>query len=266
MPPWPHTLFSTSPWFLPLRPCLQELGWHSFPDAASWQALPDTLRPRTRSGLPVQFIAPALLDAQPYELRIATRGEVATRPANWHDAFNALSWLVWPHSKAALNALHLREMAREEQGQRGRSRDAVTLFDESGLVLACADARLQAALLEHDWTTLFQTRAASWGEQIAAFSFGHALLEKGLAPFIGIVGKVMLVEVAPDWFQLPLEAQLRDLDQQLAARLDQAEALDPRSLPPLPVLGIPGWWPQQDAAFYADTRHFRPRRPVVHPG
>jgi hypothetical protein len=76
----------------------------------------------------------------------------------------------------------------------------------------------------------------------------------------------MLVEVAPDWFQLPLEAQLRDLDQQLAARLDQAEALDPRSLPPLPVLGIPGWWPQQDAAFYADTHHFRPRRPVVHPG
>ncbi|HBZ06685.1 MAG TPA: DUF3025 domain-containing protein, partial [Massilia sp.] len=32
------------------------------------------------------------------------------------------------------------------------------------------------------------------------------------------------------------------------------------SFTPLPVLGVPGWWPEQDAAFYADTSVFRPKR------
>ncbi len=29
---------------------------------------------------------------------------------------------------------------------------------------------------------------------------------------------------------------------------------------PLPVLGVPNWWPDQDAAFYADASVFRPKR------
>jgi hypothetical protein len=29
---------------------------------------------------------------------------------------------------------------------------------------------------------------------------------------------------------------------------------------PLPVLGVPGWWSQQDEAFYADTSVFRAKR------
>jgi len=29
---------------------------------------------------------------------------------------------------------------------------------------------------------------------------------------------------------------------------------------PLPVFGIPGWWPQQDEAFYEDAFVFRPKR------
>ena len=29
---------------------------------------------------------------------------------------------------------------------------------------------------------------------------------------------------------------------------------------PLPVLGVPGWWQGQDAAFYAQTSVFRPKR------
>ena len=33
------------------------------------------------------------------------------------------------------------------------------------------------------------------------------------------------------------------------------------SLTPLPVLGVPGWWPDNaDPGFYADTSVFRPKR------
>jgi hypothetical protein len=28
----------------------------------------------------------------------------------------------------------------------------------------------------------------------------------------------------------------------------------------MPVLGIPGWWPQQDEEFYDDATVFRPKR------
>jgi hypothetical protein len=31
---------------------------------------------------------------------------------------------------------------------------------------------------------------------------------------------------------------------------------------PLPVLGVPGWWPDQDDAFYLDHTVFRPKRPA----
>jgi hypothetical protein len=44
-------------------------------------------------------------------MHIGNTGEVPTRSRNWHDWFNALAWLAWPHSKAALNARHVRAIA-----------------------------------------------------------------------------------------------------------------------------------------------------------
>ncbi|MGQ5523531.1 DUF3025 domain-containing protein [Chitinimonas sp. PSY-7] len=265
MLPWPNYLLHHSPWFTPLLPTLHKLGWQQFPTAEAWAGIPVDLLPVTQSGQTLRFTPPDQLDEQAYELRIAHSGQVATRPDNWHDCFNALCWLAWPQAKAALNALHLREMARERTGQRNRTRDAATLFDESGLVLACADPELAKALHSHDWITLFQTQRTAWGQQLAAYCFGHALQEKGLAPFIGIVAKVIIIKVETGWFGLPLAQQLAALDSELAIRIDTGQLRDPRSLPPLPVLGIPGWWPVQDAAFYANTRHFRPPRQIAHP-
>lgn len=264
-PDWPQALFSGSPWFATLLPVFARLGWQAFPDESTWASLPSGLRPHTVAGLPVRFAVPTAEDERSYEVRIAECGLVATRADNWHDAFNALCWLAWPRSKAALNALHLQELAHQRGRQRSRQRDLATLFDESGLVLACADPALKAALATHDWATLFVERAADWGRLIAPFVLGHALLEKGLAPFVGIVAKVMVVEVAPDWFTQPAADQLYQLDQHIAGLLARGEQPRRDAMWPLPVLGIPGWWPQQDAAFYADKSHFRPRRPAVHP-
>ncbi|GAB3242619.1 DUF3025 domain-containing protein [Chitinimonas naiadis] len=265
MPDWPLPYLQQSPWFQALQPTLQQLGWQRFPDEAAWADLPGKLRPQTESGLAVRFCAPPP-DELGYEARIAHTGLVATRPDNWHDALNALCWLSWPRSKAALNALHLRELANQTSRQRSRRRDLATLFDESGLVLACADPSLVTALVTHDWTTLFVERAAAWGQLIQPFSFGHALLEKGLSPFIGIVAKIMVLEVEPDWFRQDPETRLAELDQRVAALINSGEQPEHGQLWPLPVLGIPGWWPQQHAAFYADQTHFRPRRGVIHPG
>jgi hypothetical protein len=39
-----------------------------------------------------------------------------------------------------------------------------------------------------------------------------------------------------------------------------AEGLSNAGFTPLPVLGVPGWWPGQDEAFYLDQTVFRPKR------
>lgn len=174
---------------------------------------------------------------QGYEWHIAATGRVPTRD-NAHDLFNGLVWLRCPAFKAALNQAHL-AAPPAPLGRRGPMRDALTLLDESGLLLA-APPLLRQALREQDWTTLFVTRRALW-QQARALVVGHALLEKLLSPRKPLCARVLFVDdvEAP---ALPAE-------------------LSPTLLPPLPVLGIPGWWaPNASPGFYADDRVFRPKR------
>ncbi|MBV8157632.1 MAG: DUF3025 domain-containing protein [Dyella sp.] len=263
-PSWPFAEHAPSPWFAALQQTLSTLAWSRFPDQAAWDALPPALIPRNAQGLPVRFDLAAGDDPSGYEQRIWASGAVATRPDNLHDLFNALCWLAWPRTKAALNALHIRELALQAGPVRSRLRDAATLFDESGLVLACADPAVAEALAAHDWQRAFVTQRASWGHTLSPLAVGHALLEKGLAPFKGIVARTLVWPVEVSWFDLSPAARLAALDDCIAQAVTTDAAGVLRRLQPLPVLGIPGWWPQQDAAFYADQSHFRPKRAVVH--
>lgn len=172
-----------------------------------------------------------------YEHHVAATGRVPTRD-NAHDLFNGLVWLRCPAFKAALNRAHI-GAPPAPPGQRGPVRDALTLLDESGLLLAAPQA-LQQALRGQDWTALFLTRRELWREA-RVLVVGHALLEKLLAPRKPLCARVLCVA---------------DVDAPLLP-----VALNPAELPPLPVLGIPGWWPANEGAgFYADDRVFRPKR------
>ncbi|MBV8656927.1 MAG: DUF3025 domain-containing protein [Burkholderiales bacterium] len=262
-PAWPHSDLIQSPWFTALHATIDTVAWSHFPDQLAWDNLLSAHAPRNAQDLPIRFDLSGVDEQSGYEQRIWETGTVATRPDNWHDAFNALCWLAWPKTKAALNALHIRELAEQAGPVRSRLRDAATLFDESGLVLACADNDVAAMLKAHDWHAAFVTQRASWGRTLAPLAIGHALLEKGLAPFKGIVARTMIMPVEPSWFdQLPTVRQAV-LDDRIAQAIT-IDAVDfMHQLQPLPVLGIPGWWPVQDAAFYADQGHFRPKRSVV---
>jgi hypothetical protein len=210
--------------------------------AAERQAL------RTASGRPVRFVPPAGSDPY-YEIHLFETGHVQTRTGNRHDLFNALCWLAFPLTKARINALHAAQMPREG-GRRGRLRDLLTILDEGGALVACADAELNALIRAFRWKELF------WQQRervLAAMRFlvlGHAVLEQALAPWPGITCKVLFVDPA------------RDADAQAADWLARLPAdASPRLLAPLPVFGYPGWLPDGDtAAFYEDTRFFRPLR------
>ncbi len=202
---------------------------------------------RTESGHRVQFAAPAP-DRRPYEIQVFETGRIATRADNPHDRFNALVWLAFPRTKARLNALHAEQMAREG-AQRGPLRDLLTVFDEGGVLVACADEELVSLVRELRWRELFWMQRERVRAAMRLAVFGHAALEKALEPWPGITCKALFVsphapmdEQAFCWLeQLPPGARARDLA-------------------PLPVFGYPGWADNERAAFYDDERYFRATR------
>lgn len=206
----------------------------------------------TAGGRPLAFVAAD--DAPPrtpYEAHIAASGRVPTR-LNAHDLLNALAWLAFPRSKARLNALQSAAIARDGVGAyRGGLRDAATLFDENGAVLATEDAWIVQCLRERRWRELFIDGRARW-DGVRVLAFGHALMEKLSTPYKGITAHVLVVV-------RPASTGSSELDVEMANSL--GEDFRTKALLPLPVLGIPRWWAaNEDPAFYDDSFVFRAAR------
>ena len=200
---------------------------------------------------PPRFVAQSALPAgQAYEQFIFETGTVPTRD-NLHDFFNGLCWLRFPETKKKLNQLQAGEIAvAGVQQLRGPLRDALTLFDENAAFLTAPPA-LWDALLERDWQKLFVDLRPLWRESQLVL-FGHALLEKLNAPRKPITAHVYLAQ--------PAINSVANLDAFMAADL-QAGKLAGKPFAPLPVLGVPGWWPEnENFSFYDDSTVFRPRR------
>ncbi len=216
------------------------------------QPLPQALG--GQPGCPVRFVPQdALPPGVAYERFIFDTAQVPTRE-NLHDFFNGLCWLRFPLTKQRLNHLQAGEIATAGVGAvRGPVRDALTLFDENAALLQAPDA-LWEALRARDWHALFVTHRARWAEARLVL-FGHALLEKLEAPYKSITAHVWR-EPVPS----ALGDDLAAWDVWLASRLNSAW-LATKPFTPLPVLGVPGWWPANEApGFYDDPAVFRAPR------
>lgn len=190
----------------------------------------------------VRFVDPGFQPVgEAYEAFVARTACVPTRN-NLHDFFNALMWLALPAWKRRLNELQAGQIAqRGVAASRGAVRDALTLFDENAALLQAPQALIDA-LRSRDWVALFVAHRALWADARLTL-FGHALLEKLTCPRKPITAHVWVLPVSAD-------VSLPDLL--------TPERLAARAFLPLPVLGVPGWWPaNEDTAFYADTSVFR---------
>lgn len=246
-----------SPLLAHLRPWLERLP--AAPDGSELAQLAAEAGLATESGQALRFTAPAD-DGLGYEERIWRCGAVETRPDNWHDFFNALIWLAFPSAKAALNARHIREL-QPAAADRGKARDAMTHFDECGLVVVADDPSLLELLRGFRWKELFWERRRELAAHLRFFVFGHGTCEQLLAPFRGLTAKAVLHEVSSDWLAQPLVGQLADLDHRLAAVIAAGGLASPRELQPVPLLGIPGVTPaNEDGAYYDDAWQFRSGR------
>lgn len=197
----------------------------------------------------------ALPEGQAYEDFIFKTAQVPTRDG-LHDFFNGLCWHRFPLAKRRLNQLQAAEI--ETQGiraTRGPVRDALTLFDEN-VVLMHAPDEVWTSLQARDWLKLFVDLREQW-QQVHLVLFGHALLEKLVTPYKSITGHV---------YRVDSHVNPRDeaaLDAWLVQDLQPAK-LATKPYEPLPVLGVPGWWPaNEDRTYYEDVNVFRPKREVV---
>jgi len=256
-----------APIFAPLGDALRRLPADRWPLHAELTALAGAIT--TSRGRPLRFVAPRERtdrERRYYELHIAATGEVETRAGNWHDLFNALVWVTFPRAKAAINAQHaaiLEERGEAESRRRSPERDALTLFDEGGIAVASSAPELLALMVTFEWKELFWKRREELMATTRFFTFGHACYEQSLAPYIGMVAKTVFIPVEESFLARPHGEQLARTDERLARHFsDRGNFPSPRVMPPMPVLGVPGWHPGTAAeSFYDDASHFRSKGP-----
>jgi hypothetical protein len=215
---------------------------------------------RNHRSLPIQFVAQSHLPPDTaYETFISNTGCVPTRE-NLHDFFNALVWLTFPRIKAQLNALQAQEIERvvalSAIAPRGKLRDAATIFDENATLLITSNQELVSALRAHEWEKVFITHRNTFIQDCDVFIFGHALMEKLVSPYKAITGHVWVASLGDA--VLSLSEQLSGIDVAVAQQL--LDGLSTADFSPLPVLGVPAWWEEQEEMFYQDKSVFRPKR------
>jgi hypothetical protein len=253
---WKSSIDLEAPCWDGYRGFLDALPGDFFPGAGSLERL---LPPRTssRNGSAIRFVSAVDLPGVDYERHIFETGQVSTRENSWHDLFNALVWCRLPRLKAAMNGLHYENLDDDQGGGRGRLRDALTLLDESGVIVSGPGIDALNALARGDWNAAFSTHREGWGTNLQVLVCGHAILEKFLNPYKSITAHALLLHT-------PGPCCPEEIDRALGAALAIPGWLSaPSCLSPLPLTGIPGWWREgdQDAEFYQDHQVFRPFSP-----
>lgn len=253
------------PWYDAVRPAFDSLGpGASFIDRFNANAA--RLGLQNHRGQAIRFVPQAALPPDTaYEEFIGATGCVPTRE-NLHDFFNGLVWQSFPLIKRELNALQAAQIAAAGVGKsRGPARDAATIFDENAALLVVRDLAAGHALVEglraHRWHDSLHVQRGRFEADAQVWLFGHALMEKLVAPRKAITAHTRVLFAPDAWFALAWEDRRAWIDMQVAAQLC-TEGLRTAGFTPLPVLGVPGWWAGQDDAFYLDETVFRPKRPA----
>lgn len=208
-----------------------------------------------------------------YEAHIGIHHKIPTRD-NLHDWFGACIWSAFPKTKSLLNAKHLHHINENHtNNKRNRVRDTITVFDENGAVLVVADDeighKIATGLQNFDWQTCLVANRQYWDNyttfhqndksKAKIFIFGHALLEQLINPYKSLCSHTFIIRVNPSFFNLPIDKQLTILDNKLAIEMDKflSDTVTPRNLNPLPILGVPYFWENDNPKFYDDTFVFR---------
>ena len=202
------------------------------------------------------FVAPPprAISAIDYERRVVERNELIVRADNLHDVLNALVWLAFPKTKRAISAAHVALGVTADGKTRPRRRDVLTLFDEAGAIIVSRRDDLKNLHEAHRWRELFVNLRQDFIDEARVILFGHGALEQMSSnPHRGLTVKAL-------WLPLSASSTLQDVDRQLSLGIlaNERLAANERRLP-LPLLGVPGWFAENESAScYDETDVFRP--------
>lgn len=273
LPDWRGDFAEKSPLFDPLGPLLAGFcHFTSWPSLADFQLFleswPEPIL--TLTGKPLSIVAQAGRPEsfeEHYAARIYSQGEIQTRTENWHDFFQYLTWFMFPKTKARINAIHIpharqRIDSGQALGKRTPIENALSLFDEGGAVLVSSDAELLQMVKDFRWKALFWDERQRLERHFECVTFGHAMYEKGLVPYVGMTANTLLLLCPDEFHNWPWPQKWQWLDSQLAAIFTAGELVQkPRDLQPFPILGMPGW-DEKNAQqnYYDNVNYFRPGR------
>ena len=205
--------------------------------------------------------------ADQYEPRIYLKGELQTRINCWHDFFQILIWKLFPKTKACINELHYyatknRLELNPGSTQRSVLENTLTQYDECGAIVISTDPDLLECVKQFDWHTLFWKQRQRVQRHLKCITFGHAIYEKSIQPYIGMTSHSILLLVPEQVFFAPTTELLNYTDAKLSDIFTLNTPIEsPQDLSPFPFLGMPGW--HEDNAqktFYDNSRYFRPGR------
>jgi len=266
---WDRNFVSFSPIFSPLSYWAEKFSGHKngWPDLADYQAvlsaLPNPIL--TQSGKELKIVEqegkPGHFNEH-YAPRIYLTGEIQTRTENWHDFFQFLTWIMFPETKAVINAIHIpAALSRIEKetdlGRRSPIENMLSLFDEGGAVILCSDDSLLQLIRDFKWKEFFWQRRDELSTKLKFVTFGHALYEKGLAPYIGMTANCILFHVNENILQQTNQQQLDWIDLQLSEIFIQGKRYrQPKDLAPFPILGLPGWDADNEFEIYYDNLNY----------
>ncbi len=270
-PKWDNNFTNLSPLFASIKGVARDFaGFTQWPQVADYNHICERQKAlvHVRSGKKISFIEQAQRRQgsfeTSYEPRIYLHGEVLTRAEHWHDFFNMLMWRSFPKAKATLNALQYADMLHQREKrlkQRTIRQNALTQFDECGVIVLASDLAFADLIRQHAWRQLFYVERERLQQALSFIIFGHALFEKALTPYVGLTGKCLIVPVSFERLQGDILYQQQYVDEYLATYFADNSALNPKVLSPLPILGVPGWHAENSREkFYDNTDYFRPRK------
>ncbi|MDA1331617.1 MAG: DUF3025 domain-containing protein [Proteobacteria bacterium] len=217
------------------------------------------------NGTEIQFVPqlkrPKIFEAG-FEQRTFLTGEVQVRSQNWHDLLNALVWFLFPKSKAALNARHFAVLQHDAARGRSPQGDALTIFDEDGVIVVSRNPGLTRLLKELKWVDIFYESRGEVMQDMSFRIFGHALLEKSMNPYVGMTGKALIIEDPKGEAATCSVLSTAAIDAELSQIIPNLELFGSgRNFSPLPMLGLPGCWEDNEKLeFFLNDSYFRPKR------
>jgi len=268
---WSPLFYKQSPIFDPVKITAQSFNaFSSWPQHKDYNLLlSQTHKDMTSlSGAELTFVPQAgkpqsVYDE--YETRIFKSGEIQTRLHNWHDYFQVLAWCSFPEIKKTINHLHtqalIKRKTRETSKQRSPVENALTLFDECGAIIVSCNDELINLIKDFSWKELFITNRSTFEKEIKCITFGHALYEKSMSPYIGMTAHSIIIKVSNNFFNLDADNQYNEIDTLSANYFSQLDTINTSILQPFPILGVPGWDVRNNnPEYYDNEEYFRRKR------